>query len=71
MRDVLFYRKWLWANGYLFAGTRKAPDFPGALADLPLLMEEETITGLGWGLYYLRRGIVLCDTFVPDLDRRF
>ena len=71
MNNLLFYRKWLWANGYLFAGTRKAPDFPGAPNDLPLLMEQETITGLGWGLYYLRRGIVLCDTFAPDPDRRF
>lgn len=71
MKDVLFYRKWLWANGYQFAGTQKAPDFPGAPSDLPVLMEQETITGLGWALYYLRRGVILRDIFVPDPDRRF
>lgn len=71
MKDVSFYRKWLWANGYLHTYTRKGTDFPGSPDDLPVLMELETITGLGWALYYLRRGLILCDIFAPDPDRRF
>ena len=71
MKDVLWYRKWLWANGYLFAGTQKVSECPGAPEDLPVLMEQQTITGLGWALYYLRRGLILCDIFAPDPDRRF
>ena len=71
MNTLSHYRKWLWANGYLFAATRKAPEFPGAPEELPVLMEQETITGLGWALYYMRRGLILRDIFVPDPDRRF
>lgn len=68
MNDVLFYRKWLWANGYLYAGTEK---YKGEPVDAPCIQEAETITGLGWYLYYHRRGITLRDIFVPDPDRRF
>ena len=71
MDTLNYYRKWLWANGYLFAGTQKAPEFPGAPEDLPVLMEQQTITGLGWALYYSRRGLILRDIFAPDTDRRF
>ena len=71
MKDVLFYRKWLWANGYLLAYTRKGTVCPASPDDLPVLMEVETITGLGWALYYMRRGLILCDIFAPDPDRRF
>lgn len=68
MNDVLFYRKWLWANGYLYAGTEKHKGEP---IDTPCLQEAETITGIGWYLYYNRRGIILRDIFAPDPDRRF
>ena len=68
MKEVLFYRKWLWANGYLYAGTEK---YKGASIDVPCLQEAETIMGLGWYLYYIRRSIILRDIFVPDPDRRF
>lgn len=68
MKDVLFHRKWLWANGYLYAGTEK---YKGEPIDVPCLQEAETITGIGWYLYYTRRNIVLRDIFAPDPDRRF
>ena len=68
MNTLSHYRKWLWANGYLYAGTKK---YNGAPIDVPCLQEVETITGMGWYLYYNRRNIILRDIFVPDPDRRF
>ena len=68
MKDVSFYRKWLLANGYLYAGTEK---YKGAAIDVPCLQEADTITGPGWYLYYSRRDIILRDIFAPDPDRRF
>ena len=68
MNTLSHYRKWLWANGYLYAGTEK---YKGPAIDVPCLQEAETITGLGWYLYYSRRDIILRDIFAPDPDRRF
>lgn len=68
MNTLNHYRKWLWANGYLYAGTEK---YKGPSIDVPCLQEAETITGSGWYLYYNRRNIILRDIFVPDPDRRF
>ena len=68
MNTLSHYRKWLWANGYLYAGTEK---YNGPAIDVPCLQEAETITGLGWYLYYNRRNIILREIFVPDPDRRF
>lgn len=63
MNNLLFYRKWLWANGYLYAGTEK---YKGPAIDVPCLQEAvvvyrqhaQKVPHFLYNLHKIRPGIV-------------